>query len=264
MASLPRISASEFRARTAKNPAWCAALDAALEVNGFCDLAGSNITQLSRFLIFSGRDPGSGRVADFSDCRELESAEGVFHGGVNFSGSGISSISNFVVTQPDKDGRAAQFERTQNLKVAEGIFCGSVNFSDSAITGIGSLVVARPNKIGDAARFSRCANLSIAEGTYPGFVSFSDSSVSRVGCLVITQPGPDGDEVEFDGCTGLDLVEGILPGYVSAARISIDLAENPKPRAPFKRPTPGIRPGRGHAPARDGLRLLLPPGGLPQ
>jgi hypothetical protein len=260
MASLPRISASEFRARTAKNPAWCAALDAALEVNGFCDLAGSNITQLSRFLIFSGRDPGSGRVADFSDCRELESAEGVFHGGVNFSGSGISSISNFVVTQPDKDGRAAQFERTQNLKVAEGIFCGSVNFSDSAITGIGSLVVARPNKIGDAARFSRCANLSIAEGTYPGFVSFSDSSVSRVGCLVITQPGPDGDEVEFDGCTGLDLVEGILPGYVSAAKASIADSATPSPDARPKRRIPLIRPGPGIRSRPDGLRLLLPPG----
>lgn len=264
MATPARLSADEFRAHTAKNPAWCADLTAALEVTGFCNLAGSNIARLSRFLIFSGRDPGSGCVADFSDCRELEWAEGVFHGGVNFSGSGISSISNFVVTQPDKDGRAAQFERTRNLKVAEGIFCGSVNFSDSAITGIGSLVVARPNKIGDAARFSRCANLAIAEGTYPGFVSFSDSSVSRVGCLVITQPGPDGDEVEFDGCTGLDLVEGILPGYVSAAKASTTVLDSPKPKVSFKKRTPFIRPRRGHAPTPDILRLPLPPGSFPQ
>lgn len=254
-----RLTAAAFCACVRKNSSWCDELTSALEITEFCDLSGTGIKCLSRFLIFSGRDRESGRVADFSNCPRLDSAQAVFHGGVDFSGSGISSIANFVVTQPDKDGRAAQFERTKNLRVAEGIFCGSVNFTDSAVSKIGRLIVARPNKIGDAARFSRCANLAVAEGAYPGFVSFSDSSVSEIGCLVITQPGPDDEEVEFDGCEGLSIVEGILPGYVSASKSFAVADQEAPPKKSSGHRSPFMRPGPGHRPRNNGLRLPLPP-----
>ena len=105
---MKKITAEEFALYVKANPAWAAALTEPLEVTGYCDMAGSEITHLSPWLHFSG-DNETGDAASFESCKSLKSAEGIFHGFVTFFDAGISNIGDLVVTRPNHLGEAADF-----------------------------------------------------------------------------------------------------------------------------------------------------------
>lgn len=165
-----KITAKEFQDRTEKDPNWCSTITESTEVIDFLDLYDSKIQSLSSLLIFSGRNE-EGNVANFIDCKDLNFAEGTFHGYVSFNQSGISRTRNLTITQPNNEGRAASFWLCKNLSIAEGIYPGYVNYYATGIKEIKDLEVTQPNKQGLAINFKGCPHLKKIRGKFKGSVN---------------------------------------------------------------------------------------------
>jgi hypothetical protein len=159
-----RITAADFKQAVLLDPAWTSRLTEPVEVTGFCDMKGSNISHLSPQLTFSGRNP-DGWAADFTGCKKLEIAAGTFHGLAKFSSSGVREIGELEVTRPGNSGVAATFDGCDNLKTARGKFAGAAFFTASGIreiTDLQTTAVPSPRnpekKLG--ADFCGCLNLA--------------------------------------------------------------------------------------------------------
>jgi len=193
------ITARKFKAAVKLDPAWASKLTGPVEITGYCNMEGSEISFLSPLLHFAGRN-AKGDAASFSCCKNLKVAEGNFNGLVNFSDSGVEKIGNLEITAPNNRGAAACFGRCNALKIAEGTFAGSVCFNESGIKMIGELNITEPNKDGFAADFFECKTLKMAEGIFPGCVDFALSGIKKIGELKITQPHKNGIKASFIGC----------------------------------------------------------------
>ena len=193
-----KITTKEFKYFIKLDPAWAERLTEPVEITDYCDMEGSKITHLSPLLRFSKRNY-KGYAATFFGCNQLKVAEGEFAGWVDFSRSGVETISDLKVYAPDKQGYAASFCQCNALKVAEGIFPGYVDFSHSGIKRIGKLNITA-SEDGYAADFFGCIALEIAEGTFPGHVDFEGSGIKTIGKLAITAPNDDGIKANFLGC----------------------------------------------------------------
>ena len=53
---MTQITSDEFKAAVALDPAWAAGLTKPVKITGYCDMAGSGITHLSKLLSFTARD----------------------------------------------------------------------------------------------------------------------------------------------------------------------------------------------------------------
>jgi len=142
----------------------------------------SPITHLSPYLHFTGKDE-HGKCADFTLCQNLNVAEGIFGGEVNFSYSSIAKIGNLTIKKAGKSGNAADFTSCNRLRVATGNFPGAVTFRGSGIRRVENLHIQAPNKAGLAAEFYFCKHLRHAEGSYPGHVCYHESGIQRIGEL---------------------------------------------------------------------------------
>jgi len=179
------MTSYQFEEETKKDPSWASRLTKTVKVTDFCDMKGSNITHLSPFLHFAGRNL-DGCSADFSKCPLLWAAEGTFAGFVDFRGSGLTRIGKLKVNQPNSDGEAANFSCCRALAEASGHFNGSVDFAETGIQKIRDLTILQSDKDGLAADFDGCQKLAIAEGSFPGFVNFDHCSIESIGKLTLT------------------------------------------------------------------------------
>ncbi len=196
--TMKQITAKKFKAAVKLDPAWALTLTEPVEITGYCNMEGSEISHLSPLLHFAGGN-AKRDAASFCWCKNLKVAEGNFAGCVKFCDSGVETIGKIHISSPNLEGFAAHFCRCENLKVAEGTFQGLVCFSHSGITRIGKLITATDSE-GNAAYFNECEHLKVAEGTFPGCVSFSESGIKSVGKLAITKPNHDGIKANFLGC----------------------------------------------------------------
>jgi hypothetical protein len=228
---MKQITASKFKAAIKRDPAWASRLTEPVEIKDYCHMVGSDITHLSPFLHFTGRD-GDGNAACFAYCRDLEVAEGEFDGGVYFDGSAIKKIGMLKITAPNNEGMAASFDGCKYLEVAEGTFPGGVSFNNSGIVRISALTISEPDNAGDAATFNECFNLKIAEGTFPGYVEFSGSGIEEIGDLLIDKPNNDGVAASLNYCKSLKLAKGTFPGYVEFNNSGIEKIGNLHIKAP--------------------------------
>jgi len=151
------LTATEFQLQVAANPRWAADLAEPLEVSTYCNMQGSPIQKLSPFLHFKGRtDDGS--VADFSNCKCLTHLEGHFYGWSNFGESGIETIGDLTVHEPDAVGEAMSLAGCSSLQTASGTFHGRVDFSNSGIQSIGELRIT-PASTQQKAIFLNCTQI---------------------------------------------------------------------------------------------------------
>jgi hypothetical protein len=155
---MKRITAKEFLAMISENPSVFEHWNTPLEITEHVDCKKSKITHLSKHLTFSAQDR-NGDAADFSECENIKTATGTFHGGVWFAFSGIQKIENLIITKPNEAELAASFYICNNLQVATGTYPGLVNFFGSGIHSIQNLHVKKPNGSGTYAEFSNCKNL---------------------------------------------------------------------------------------------------------
>jgi hypothetical protein len=160
-----KITAEEFYAMIDKHPAVFEHWDTPLEITGYVDCENSEITHLSKYLTFSGRNEW-GKCACFDQCKNLKIATGTFHGFVNFALSGIEKIENLHIETPDEHGDAASFGKCHHLQIATGTYPGYVNFSGSGINCIHNLQIHNPNENGEFANLSECKNLHNLEGWF--------------------------------------------------------------------------------------------------
>jgi hypothetical protein len=223
--SIERITAEEFVKQTLKEPSW-SWLKSPLQVTGTVDLKAGPIKSLSPHLEFLGETDSRladkwGRAADFSYCKSLKSAEGTFHGYVDFSASGVEEIGSLTVKnikqealRLNRDKGAASFYKCKSLKVAKGYFECSVDFESSGIEKITELYISNVDRFGGAAYFTNCKNLKVGTGFYPGFVSFEHSGITQVKNLKISEMPPKDPSkytgkniaVSFKGCTALKYI----------------------------------------------------------
>ncbi len=208
-----KITAKEFLAMIAENPSVFEHWETPLEITEFVDCKDSPITHLSPHLTFSGRNI-EGDTAYFDGCRHLQNATGTFHGYVDFGESGIESIENLTVTQPDNEGTAAKFTKCRHLKVATGTFHGFANFRDCGIESIENLTITQTDNNGNAANFRACFNLKIATGNYPGFVNFEESGIESIQNLTVRKPNKIGAAAYFYDCLNLKMATGTYAGFV--------------------------------------------------
>ena len=103
-----KITGREFESIIKKDPSWCKNLKEEVEVTTFVDLSKSKITHLSPFITFSGIDK-QGRSADFENCKNLEAATGTFQEFVDFSYSGVTTIKDLIIKNPNKNKDKAAF-----------------------------------------------------------------------------------------------------------------------------------------------------------
>jgi hypothetical protein len=116
---MKQISAGEFYTLPAENQALFKHWTIPLKITEFVDFSDLNLTHLSPLLTFAGKNH-KGDSADFSWCKQLTLATGKFKGAVNFSHSGIHSIHNLHIENPNTDGDYADFSNCPNLKTLEG------------------------------------------------------------------------------------------------------------------------------------------------
>jgi hypothetical protein len=209
---MKQITARKFKAAIKLDPAWALTLTEPVEITGYCNMGGSEVSHLSPLLHFAGRN-AKGNAASFSCCKNLKVAEGTFAGCVQFDESGVETIGKLHVTSPNTNGFAAHFCHCEKLKVAEGTFQGMVCFSYSGITRIGELITAADSE-GNAAYFNECERLKVADGAFPGCVSFCGSGVERVSKLVIAKANCDNIKANFLGCDIRLPAEFLGPEYV--------------------------------------------------
>ncbi len=191
----------------AENPSVFEHWETPLEITGYVNCQNSPITHLSPHLTFSGKNE-DGDTASFLNCPHLKVATGTFHRYVGFQNSGIESIENLTITQPNNAISAARFTNCHNLKVATGNYPGFVSFEKSGIEHIENLTVTKANTWGFAAYLSDCHKLKVATGTYPGFVCFEKSGIQQIKELTITNPNRDGDYARFTKCRNLQTLKG--------------------------------------------------------
>jgi hypothetical protein len=143
------LSAKEFKELIEKDPAWAQRLDRPVEIRTYCNMDGSKITHLSPWLHFKGKDK-EGNAASFKGCQNLEVAEGVFDGFVDFG----------VDYPEDENG---------------DIILGEVSYV--GVKKIGDLKITTPNLRGYAADFTGCPKLKEYKGTYPGHVDIGHNEL---------------------------------------------------------------------------------------
>jgi hypothetical protein len=160
---MKKISADEFYRMVLGNLSIFKTLETPLEVTEYLNCKITEITHLSQYLTFSGRNK-DGEVGDFSSCRNLKVATGTFNGLVDFSGSGIERIENLHITQGNWEGNAACFHGCKSLKIATGNYRGCVDFQHSGIHSIQNLHIKHGNSDGVFAEFKDCSNLKTLEG----------------------------------------------------------------------------------------------------
>jgi hypothetical protein len=160
---MKKITAKEFYAMISKNPSVFEHWDSPLEITEFIQCSLSPITHLSKHLTFSGKS-GNGDAAHFSNCKHLKVATGTFTGFVLFFKTGVETIDNLVVTEPNQNGAAAQFFGCKYLQTATGTYPGHVCFTKTGIHGIHKLDIQKPYPSGEYARFVQCPNLQNLEG----------------------------------------------------------------------------------------------------
>jgi len=143
-----RISALEFLKRIEDNPSWAKSLEHPVVVYQYVDLSDSNITHLSRWLRFSGKDD-YGESANFCRCTQLENAEGTYDGSVDFSQSSIKHIGRLKVLGVDRSATSAYFYKCKELKKLSGTFYGPVAACESSIEEIENLKITKQNRKGE-------------------------------------------------------------------------------------------------------------------
>jgi hypothetical protein len=185
-----------------------------------CDF--SEITHLSPYLIFSGKD-SDGKVADFESCPNLKIATGNFKGRVDFRNSAIEKIENLNVGK-NKRGDSASFYMCP-LKIATGNFEGCVSFKCSGVEKIENLH-AGENKYGRAAWFDLCEFLKTATGNFPGAVNFMGSNIEKIENLHITGKDYNGFSANFSQCKHLQIATGNFEGSINFWNSGIERIEN--------------------------------------
>ena len=153
-----KVTAKEFLMMIAENPAVFEHWETPLEITEFINCSHSNITYLSKHLTFSGRNK-DGETANFSNCANLKTATGTFHGFANFYDSGIEKIEELHITEIDKNSWAANFAECQKLRTATGTFPGVVSFFGSGIHTIENLHILKPGEDGTYGSFECCSFL---------------------------------------------------------------------------------------------------------
>lgn len=186
------------------DPYWLAKASAKepIVVTDYCDLSLSGIAALSPHVEFRGRND-AGRCAEFLACEQLKVAEGIFHGMVDFTQSGVERIGELTILQPDNTGNAARFRECLELKEARGNYPGFVNFGRSGIVKITDLKVMSQNQWRMSADFSECMNLKVARGYFDGPVSFKKSGIQEVKDIVVPYVGKDPAKIDLDDCNQL-------------------------------------------------------------
>jgi hypothetical protein len=106
---MKQMTADEFNEAIRVDPAWASRLTDPVEITNYFIIDLSNVTHLSPFLYFSGRDRNA-RTAYFAGCYRLKIAEGTFVGSVDFSDSRVEKIGKLKITGSDTRGNAATFE----------------------------------------------------------------------------------------------------------------------------------------------------------
>lgn len=161
-----KLTAREFLKNVHINPKWGSTITVPTEVTETVFLWGP-IQCLSPLLTFSGQDE-QGNSANFYKCENLEIAEGTFHGNVAFTESGIETIGELHITQPNQFGEAATFFRCRALKIAKGSYPGHVNFNGTGVTHTEDLEILQANKDGHAVSFIECNQLGKIRGNFNG------------------------------------------------------------------------------------------------
>ena len=91
------------------NPSWCKNIKEEIEVTTYVSFTSSKLTHLSPLSTFSGKNI-EGWSANFSKCKNLKVATGTFEGTVNFDNSGITTIKDLIIKNPNKYGGKATFK----------------------------------------------------------------------------------------------------------------------------------------------------------
>jgi hypothetical protein len=160
---MEKITAAKFYNMLERDPSIFQHWNTPLEITQYVDCENSEITHLSKHLVFSGLNENEDS-ANFTDCKSLTVATGTFSKYAVFSGSSIQRIENLTVCKPDKNGNAANFYSCKNLEIATGIYPGAVNFSWSGIHTIQNLHIENPDQDGDYTAFYQCPNLHNLNG----------------------------------------------------------------------------------------------------
>jgi hypothetical protein len=160
---MKKITAVEFLVMILKNSSVFEHWNTPLEITEHVDCEKYDITHLSSYLTFSGRND-VGETAKFDHCKNLETATGTFHGYVTFAFSGIQKIENLNILQSDIWNMAVSFSSCKALQIATGTYPGFVNFADSSINTIQNLHVKNPDTDGDYASLRKCHKLQTLEG----------------------------------------------------------------------------------------------------
>jgi hypothetical protein len=112
------LTANEFNLLVHDNPSVFKTLQHPIEVTQYIYAYNSPITHLSKHLTFSGENPHR-RSASFIACNNLKNASGTYQHKVDFSNSGIQSIENLKIHNPDETGVYAQMNNCPNLTSLE-------------------------------------------------------------------------------------------------------------------------------------------------
>jgi len=174
------ISARQFKEFIEKDPSWASKLKERVEVRTYANMDNTNITHLSPFLLFSGRN-AEGNVASFKGCAKLKVAEGNFDGFVDFGASYNEMEVNLEAEGGNDDNlsileKEAKVEKEQDK--TEDII--DLPFADPVgIEKIGDIKILRPNNKGYAVDYTGCIHLNKYRGTYPGHINIGHNDLLR-------------------------------------------------------------------------------------
>lgn len=228
------ITSDQLRDLLRKDPDWIgthATAETPVVVTDHCNLTRSPIRRLSPHITFAGTN-AVGQAAWFTQCKDLENAEGVFHGSVDFDESGVREIGQLRVLKSPPGYHAATFQHCPNLTILRGDFNGSVSCDHAPNLkkiDVENLILRKPNEKGWAGRFYNCKGLEVAEGTFPGRVDFNSSGIHKIGDLkiIMATPTKENDAVaDFSICQNLTVATGHFPGYAEFGGSKVNRVHN--------------------------------------
>lgn len=210
------LTAKEFKEIIKNDPSWAKSLQEPVEIRTYINLDNSNITHLSPFLRFTGRDK-DGNVASFKGCSKLQVAEGTFDGFVDFGVNYDELELNLQAEGGNQDDLAIlnepvskkdELDPKNQTQTPNGDIKENKKYRQEAreeeiielpyacpvgIKSIGNLNILRPNNKGYAVDFTGCIYLKEYTGKYPGHVDIGHNDLLR--WLRETSGGPEREQI---------------------------------------------------------------------